>query len=193
MTILALLVAVYAGAVLLLPIARAPLVQETFLNTPVAIFIHISGGLIALVIGTFQLNSKLRTRFLSSHRWLGRVYVPSVVVGGAAGFYLALYSFGGIITHIGFGLMAICWVSSTLIALRHIYRNDISKHRIWMIRSYAITLAAVTLRLYIPLSQVAGFDFEVSYQAISWLCWVPNIILAEIYLNSRKQGNPIAL
>ena len=48
-----------------------------------------------------------------------------------------------------------------------------------MIRSYALTLAAVTLRLYIPAALISGFSFEAAYPAISWLCWVPNLIVAE--------------
>jgi hypothetical protein len=56
--------------------------------------------------------------------------------------------------------------------------NDID-HRAWMIRSYSLTFAAVTLRIYLPLSLAAGMSFDVAYPAIAWLCWVPNIIVAE--------------
>ena len=192
MTILAILVAAYAGSVLFVPFTRPTFVQEIFLITPVAISMHIAGSLVALVIGAFQLNSKLRARFLISHRWLGRTYVPAVIIGGVAGFVLALGSFGGYITHFGFGLMAILWVSSTLIAFWHIRRGDISKHRTWMIRSYALTLAAVTLRIYLPLSQVSGVEFETAYQVVSWLCWVPNVLIAEFILISRLSGKSVA-
>ena len=48
-----------------------------------------------------------------------------------------------------------------------------------MIRSYALTLAAVTLRIYIPIGQLAGFAYEPAYQTIAWLCWVPNLVIAE--------------
>ncbi len=55
-----------------------------------------------------------------------------------------------------------------------------------MIRSYALTFAAVTLRIYLPLSQIAGMPFDPAYQTISWLCWVPNLIVAEwIILRQR--------
>jgi hypothetical protein len=36
------------------------------------------------------------------------------------------------------------------------------------------------------LSQVAGIPFDDAYQTISWLCWVPNLIVAEwIILRQR--------
>jgi hypothetical protein len=52
-------------------------------------------------------------------------------------------------------------------------------HREWMIRSYALCLAAVTLRLYLPLAALGGIPFEEAYPAIAWLCWVPNLVAAE--------------
>jgi len=55
-----------------------------------------------------------------------------------------------------------------------------------MIRSFALTLAAVTLRIYIPIGLALPVPFEVSYQAISFLCWVPNLLLAELYLRRQK-------
>jgi hypothetical protein len=51
-----------------------------------------------------------------------------------------------------------------------------------MIRSFALTFAAVTLRLYLPLIFLTGFNFVDGYRAISFLCWVPNLVLAELYL-----------
>ena len=48
-----------------------------------------------------------------------------------------------------------------------------------MIRSYALTFAAVTLRLQIPLSQIAGLSMETAYPVIAWLSWIPNLLLAE--------------
>ena len=144
----------------------------------------------AIVIGAFQVNSRLRARFLPVHRWLGRIYVVAATVGGIAGLILATRSFGGLVTHFGFGLMAICWFGTTLNAYRHIRRGDVINHRAWMLRSYALTLAAVTLRIYLPLSQVAGIGFESAYQVISWLCWVPNLLVVEWFILSRSPRTP---
>jgi uncharacterized membrane protein len=185
MTLLALAVAGYASTMLFAPEFRPPLVRILFADRPLAAFAHFTGGAIALVAGAFQLNSRLRTRFIGVHRWLGRFYVLAVVGGGIAAFALALQSSAGPIARAGFGLLAVCWMGSTLNAYRHIRQGNLSTHRSWMIRSYALTLAAVTLRLYLPASLLAGFPFAVAYPAISWLCWVPNLLIAEWFVRSR--------
>jgi hypothetical protein len=52
-----------------------------------------------------------------------------------------------------------------------------------MIRSYALTFAAVTLRIWLPLFQNGfGMEFISAYVIIAWLCWVPNLLWAEWYV-----------
>ena len=75
--------------------------------------------------------------------------------------------------------MAVLWLASTGLGWVAIRRGERTLHREWMMRSYALTLAAVTLRIYVPLTQIAGLPFEDAYRAIAWLCWVPNLLLAE--------------
>jgi len=62
----------------------------------------------------------------------------------------------------------------------------------WMIRSYALTLGAVTLRIYIPLFLMQGVPFEQAYPAIAWLAWVPNLIIAEWVFVSAIAARPSA-
>ena len=188
MTLLALAVAGYAITMSFAPELRPSFVRALFAERPVAAFVHFMGGAIALIAGTFQLNSRLRTRFIEVHRWFGRLYIVAVVIGGVAALALALHSFGGLIAHVGFGLLAVCWMGSTLNAYRHIRQRNLSTHRNWMIRSYALTLAAVTLRIYLPSSQLAGIPMTVAYPVIAWLCWVPNLLIAEWFVRSRHSS-----
>jgi len=186
MTVLALIIAAYAIALLFVPAMRAPFLQKRFATVPLAAYLHLAGSGIALAIGPFQLNTRLRNRFLHIHRWMGRTYVVSVLLGGVAAFALATMSQAGLPTHMGFGLLAVLWLFTTGNAYRHIRVGDRVSHRRWMIRSYALTFAAVTLRIYLPLSQIAGIPFDPAYQTIAWLCWVPNLIVAEwIILRQR--------
>ena len=185
MTLLALGVAGYASAMLLSPELRPAHIQQLFVQQTITAFAHFLGGAIALISGALQVNAWFRTRFISTHRWLGRLYVMAVVIGGIAGFVLALQSFGGWVANLGFGLLGVCWLACTLNAYRHIRQGNVSAHRSWMIRSYALTLAAVTLRLYLPTSQIAGLSMTVAYPAIAWLCWVPNLLIAEWIVRTR--------
>jgi uncharacterized membrane protein len=186
MACLALAVAAYAAAALASPAMRTPFIANLFATLPVAIATHLAGGLVAIAAGALQVNSRLRRRSLSVHRWLGRLYVVAVIVGSVAGFILALSSFGGLVTHFGFGLMAICWLGTTMNAYRHIRIGNVLAHRAWMLRSYALTLAAVTLRLYLPVSLANGIEFESAYQLVSWLSWVPNLLIVEWFVLARR-------
>lgn len=57
-----------------------------------------------------------------------------------------------------------------------------------MIRSFALTCAAVTLRLYLLILFGLPIPFVQGYRAISFLCWVPNLIVAEYYLRRPIRG-----
>jgi uncharacterized membrane protein len=186
MTVLAVFFSWYALSIFIVPAGRQPLVSVLLTNHPYVAPLHFVGGAIALAIGAFQLNATLRSRFLSVHRWIGRVYLVSVFFSSLAGFALATQSSGGLIAQIGFGLLAASWFATTTLAYRSIRRGDVSEHRSWMIRSYSLTLAAVTLRLYIPASAALDISIGVAYPAIAWLCWVPNLFVAEWFVGAKR-------
>jgi len=179
MTFLAIGVAGYAVIFLLMPSLNSQVGPDRMARMPLALIAHVAGGLVAMVIGPFQLHRGLRSRALGLHRALGRVYVLAVMAGGLGGLWLAFFSQLGMVTHVGFGLLALAWLISTAMAWRRIVAGDRIAHREWMIRSFALTLAAVTLRIYLPLSLVAGVPFEAGYKVIAWACWVPNLLIAE--------------
>lgn len=179
MTVLALFIALYAVALLFVPAMRPPFLRERFLVVPAAAFLHLAGSALALAVGPFQLNSWVRSRFIKVHRWMGRSYVAGVLLGGLAAFALATMAQTGLPAQVGFGLLAVLWLTSTAMAYRHIRARNQPAHRRWMTRSYALTFAAVMLRIYLPLSQAYGIPFEPAYQTIAWLCWVPNLVVAE--------------
>ena len=142
--------------------------------------LHIAGGVGALLAGPWQFSEKLRARALNLHRWLGRFYLLEVALGSIAGFAMALVSEEGLATHLGFGMLAALWFLSGLQAFRMVWRGNIVAHRQWMIRNFALTLAAVTLRNYIPFMLfVLHWPFRLTYITVSWLCWVPNLLIAE--------------
>jgi uncharacterized membrane protein len=144
------------------------------------LMMHIIGSMLALLIGPFQFLPGIRKgRWLKVHRWLGRTYLISVLVGGLGGLYMAQFSYGGMVTHLGFGALACLWLYTGYRAYRHIRNKEVEQHRQWMTRNYALTFAGVMLRIYMPLSGAAGIDFLTAYQAIAWLCWVPNLLVAE--------------
>jgi predicted membrane protein DUF2306 len=151
------------------------------------LMVHAAGAATALLIGPVQFSSTVRTRFPMVHRCIGRTYAVASLVGGAAGFVLALGASTGPITIAGFAGLAIFWLVTTALAWRRAIQGRFIEHRAWMIRSFALTFAAVTLRLYLPLSMLLlQVHFVDAYRAISFLCWVPNLLVAEFYLRKAK-------
>ncbi len=185
MTLAAFAIAGYAISAAI-PSTRTEFAESLFEFSAVGSMSHFLGGAIVLIAGAIQFSTRFRTRYLHIHRWLGRIYVIGAIVVGTAGLFLAFSSSGGVVAHFGFGMLAVCWVGATLVAYRHIRAGNIRLHQDWMIRSYALTLAAVTLRIYIPLFLIYGISFDDAYPAISWLCWVPNILIAEWLLVPRS-------
>jgi uncharacterized membrane protein len=186
MVLSALLISAYTAMVLLVPGFGAPFVAERRTLMPWGVVAHLAGGLLALALGPWQLNGRLRRRALNLHRWMGRGYVLAVLVGGVGALALAPHSLEGLVTHIGFGTLGVLWLFATLQAYRRIRAGDQLSHRRWMIRSYALTLAAVSLRIYLPLSHALGIPFADAYQAIAWLAWVPNLLIAEWFILERR-------
>lgn len=192
MALLALAVAGYAVALLLASPARNGFVRTLLLVSPLAGPLHFGGGAIALLAGALQAHRGLRLRRPDVHRWLGRLYLLAVLASGSAGLLLATRSTAGPIAQWGFGTMAVLWLVTTVVGWRRARAGRYLAHRDWMIRSYALTLAAVTLRLWLPASQVAGMPFLTAYVAIAWLCWVPNLVLAEWFLRRRPHPSVLA-
>lgn len=187
MAFLALCVACYAMAMLTVTHVRSPFVVHLFARAPLPVTLHLAGGALALMCGSLQFSSALRRRHLSVHRMLGRIYIVAVSTSGLAALVLSTHSAQGMLTHFGFGLLAVCWIGTALKAYHCARTRQIALHRAWMVRSFALTLAAVTLRIYLPLSQVLGFPFGASYIAISWLCWIPNLLIANWWLRIERQ------
>lgn len=150
--------------------------------------LHIAGGMGALLAGPWQFSQWLRTRALNLHRWMGRFYLLEVGLGSVAGFFMAVVSKQGLPTHLGFGILAVLWFFTGLQAYRMVRRGSIEAHRQWMIRNFALTLAAVTLRVQMPLMMgVLHWPFPRTYVIVSWLCWVPNLLIAEWLVRKRMR------
>lgn len=164
-----------------------PDMLTAFQTHVVGVYTHVFASLWALALGPFQFLPAIRQRRPMLHRWTGRIYLIAVLVGGLSGLYLAQFSFGGMISHTGFTLLALVWLVSGVMAYRAIRRRDFTDHRRWMVRNYALTFAAVTLRLYLGVFLAAGVAFETFYPWLAWLCWIPNLLIAEWYFNAHHK------
>ncbi|MEZ5660921.1 MAG: DUF2306 domain-containing protein [Burkholderiaceae bacterium] len=172
----------------------APAFQELTAQisaAPLAFLIHVAASPIALAVGAIQFFPAMRARRPALHRWLGRVYGLAILAGGLAGLVMAPTSVGGPVAGWGFGLLAVIWVAVTAQAVRLAMAGRFAEHRRWMIRSYALTFAAVTLRLYLPLFFANGYDYAQASVWLAWLAWIPNLLAVEWWLRRQAPRHAI--
>lgn len=145
-------------------------------------YMHVAGATVALLIGPFQFIAAIRNRFPTLHRLIGTVYVCSCLVGGLSGIYIGFYSPHGPVAATGFMVLGVIWVVFTSLGLGHILVGKVTQHRRWMMRSFALTFAAVTLRLFLPPMFGAGMDPALIFSILAWASWIPNLIIVEKYM-----------
>ena len=158
----------------------APEVRANLFANPWLI-VHMALGGTALLVGPLQLLPALRRR-RAVHRWLGRIYLVGCLVGGIAGLTMAFGTTAGPVAAMGFGSLAVVWLTTNVQGWRMARAKRFDVHRAWMLRSFALTFGAVMLRVYLPLSQIMGIAFADAYTMIAWLAWVPNLMIVELYL-----------
>lgn len=181
----------YGGGVQRVPVH--PEMAAVFDEHRGLITVHAVGASVALLLGPFQFLDRLRTGSPGLHRLLGYGYLlVGVGAGGIAGVLLARHSFGGLVSHLGFGMLGSLWLFTGVLALVAAKQRRFDDHRRWTVRSFALALAAVTLRLYVPASVLAGLRFETAYPVIAWLCWVPNLLVAEWFVRNPPVTRPVS-
>lgn len=171
---------IFGGAIMIPP----PL-KPNFLGHTLFFYIHIGAASVALLFGPWQFLTPLRRRYRDLHRAMGTIYVAACLVGGLAALPIAVGSNGGPVAAAGFLTLAVLWLYTTGRAVAAIAAMDIPAHRRWMVRSFALTLAGVTLRLYLPVALAGPFAFSAAYAVIAWLCWAPNLLAAERFVVRR--------
>ena len=191
-TVLSVAIAVVSLRYFVAP-ATAPLLKQKHGLYRVSLLAHAAAALVALAVGPFQFSDGVRTRRPRLHRQLGYVYFAGVFLGGGAGLVSATGAEGGLSARTGFFLLGVCWLTSAWVALAAIRQGDVAAHRRWMIRNFALTFAAVTLRLWLPALAAATGSFLEAYRTVAWLCWVPNTLVAEFLLASRPRRESLPM
>jgi uncharacterized membrane protein len=151
-----------------------------------AFYTHIILGGVALLLGWLQFSPKIRLKNISLHRAIGKIYIVSALISSLASIGLGFFATGGGITSIGFICLGIIWFATTLLAYLKIKSRQVEPHRRLMIYSYAACFSAVMLRIWLPFLIILFGDFIVAYSIVAWLCWVPNLLVANLIIRKLK-------
>jgi Predicted membrane protein (DUF2306) len=160
----------------------------------ISFWIHVFTSMLPLLAGFTQFSAWILQRHRKLHRTMGKVYVISVLfVTGPASLVMAFYANGGLTSRAAFVTLAVLWLVTTAVGWRKVISRDWKLHREWMIRSYALTLSAITLRawkyLIVLVFEPAPMD---AYRIVAWLGFIPNIIFAEWWIRrTRRKALPL--
>lgn len=148
-------------------------------------YIHVFTSILIITSGLFQFSKTILNKYTKIHRVSGTVYlIATLLISGPAALVMSFYANGGYPAQASFVILSILWLGSTFLAYYFLRRKDYESHGKWMVRSYALTLSAVSLRLYSYLFNVFYFNMDPVnlYILLSWMSWIPNLILAEILI-----------
>ncbi|MBI3883434.1 MAG: DUF2306 domain-containing protein [Sphingobacteriales bacterium] len=166
--------------------------QQYIKNTiwRIAFFTHVFTSMLVLVAGFSQFSSSLLKKKPKLHRTLGYIYVINILfITGPAGLIMSFYANGGLIARISFLILSFLWIFFTAMALYHAINKSFTAHKHFMIRSYALTLSAITLRSW---KVIIAFFFQNlgpmdRYRIIAWLGWGFNLVMAELIIQQIKK------
>ncbi|HKO81283.1 MAG TPA: DUF2306 domain-containing protein, partial [Chitinophagaceae bacterium] len=112
-------------------------------------YIHIFAGAVCILTALIQFSRYILKKSRAIHRWSGKIYVFVVLfLAAPTGLYMSFFAKGSIWERSLFLFMAISWFITTLYGFTTILKKNILAHKIWMIRSYAMAMTAVTFRIY---------------------------------------------
>ncbi len=165
--------------------------KQAYVHDPLwrgAFYVHVFSAIVALLAGFTQFSGDLLRRHRRLHRLLGHLYVWDILaVNIPAGMVLAVNANGHWPGKTAFVLLDGLWFIFTLLALLHAFRHNFKSHRHFMMRSYALTLSALTLRTWkVILVTAFTLDPVTLYILEAWLGFVPNLVLVEILIHQGK-------
>lgn len=119
------------------------------------------------------------------HRFIGKAYVYGASLAAVMAIWLgATIEYEG--SRLSLVLTGLLWLGFTLAAWRSAVRKDFAAHRAFMIRSYAMALVLVWLRLMYDFQDSLFFfvtDQDMRDATREWASWVVPLLVVETYLS----------
>ncbi|NBN65857.1 DUF2306 domain-containing protein [Pannonibacter tanglangensis] len=147
-------------------------------------YAHIIFGPVALALVPLQVWPGSRRR-PALHRWSGQLYVLSILLAALGSLAMLPAYQGSTFTAAGFLTLALLWIATTGMGLVRALQGRFDDHRIWMLRSAALTVAAVTLRLIMFPLMASGQSVLETYEITAWGSWLINLVAVEAWLAWR--------
>ena len=148
-------------------------------------YTHVFSSIFVLLIGSLQFSGTLFRYSAKGHQLLGKLYVGIVLVLSApSGLVMALYANGGLPAKVAFVFQSVLWWLMTVLALKYAREGNWMEHSKFMLRSYALTLGAISLRIYAYVLPTFFGTYPIeTYITNAWMSWVGNLLLVELFIH----------
>ena len=196
------LIPVVAGMVRLTRLARGVAVtpeNSRFFASPQPVIIHILSASIFCIIGAFQFAPDFRKRNPRWHRIAGRILIVSGILAALSGIWMTQFYplkpdlqgdllFG---LRYAFGSAMVLFIMLSFLAIR---KGDVSQHKAWILRGYAIGQGAGTQALILlPWTFIVGTPDIITYEMLMGLGWVINSVVAERIIKTSNLDSKVLL
>jgi hypothetical protein len=161
--------------------------------------LHVIGAAIFVMLGAFQFVAPFRRRFPDWHRKVGRGLLVCGLVAGLSAlgmtlFYTRLPDTNDLL-FVARLVFSSAMISFIVLGFAAIRRRDVTRHRVWMMRAYAIGLGAGTQAFVFMVAEgVAGHPDQLGKAVLMGTAWLLNLAIAELVIRRRDtSATPSAL
>lgn len=161
-------------------------VDRAYVEHPWLAYLHIAPGVLYLLGAPLQLAYRIRSRHYTLHRRLGRVVLTAAVLSGVfAIVFGVLFSFGGAGEAAASVVFGGWFVGCLVVAFRAVRRDDIVRHRRWMIRAFAVGIGVGTIRIWIILlTELGVLELKESFAPAFWVSFAAHVLVAEWWVRT---------
>jgi len=167
--------------------------KQDYIDIPwwrAAFYTHVFSSIFALAAGFTQFSGHILKHHRKIHRIVGRIYAVDILfINFPAGMVMGVYANGLWPSRTAFIILDCLWFYFTWRAVRAARQKRIPEHKEFMLRSYALTFSAITLRTWkIILMNTFHPDPLSLYMIDAWMGFVPNLILVEWLIRRRRKN-----
>ncbi|PLR99053.1 DUF2306 domain-containing protein [Bacillus sp. T33-2] len=147
---------------------------------------HITLAIVSLITGPLGVITAIRVKSVNFHRWNGRIYVLSILLNFIPGIYVAFFATGGWLSTIGFLILNTLWLGTTILGYLYIKKRKMILHSQWIIRSFFLSFSNMMIYIIVTIAHnLMNFPYGNSYMVAVWLCWIINLLFAELIIRTR--------
>jgi uncharacterized membrane protein len=184
-----------AGSLRLVQLAGGPDLMpadDRFSGFPTALVVHIVGAAVLALVGAFQFVPRIRRHHRTWHCRAGRLVAGAGLAVAGSALWLTLFYEAqpgtGDLLYVLRLVFASAMAASLLLGVTAIRRRDIAAHRAWMIRAYAIGLAAGTQAFTEGIVGAVFGTGELRMDLAKGAGWVINLAVAEWAIRRPARG-----